>query len=330
MAAWARTRLAKLLAGICLAAPVACDDKATQDAVRLLGDASVAHGNGPRHRGERRVEFWDAGRHHVHVERIFAGHGDDLGIDLLSVNGAAPSPVSRLLFVGQARYLHRFRDLAVDDADLALANYAATIVSTDESVAGRPAIHLRFAPRHGVTGAREAWVDQQSGLALRIVRHGADGEKTFQLEYLTVEVGPVSRIGSDPATLPAAPRRLEAGASALEFTPLAPGWIPKGFRLAETDVVMAGNAAAHTAARRDRFTDGLEHILVIQGDAKSGLWGAAQIETEVAGPPNTTIGSFRVGAVSVVVGARRDCVISALGRIEGTLLDRLVLGYHGR
>jgi len=324
-----RRHLSIAAAAACLAAALAaCSDDGGIQAVQLLARANALGTPGPSHRGQRVVEYWNEGEHHTHRERIFVGAGDDLGMQLVSIDGAQPEPTSLIHFVRQARYLHRFRDLAIDDPALVLENYDVEVVSPDEVVAGRSVVHLLFQPRHKKVGRREVWVDKESGVALRVERYSREGSRAFRVEYESIELGgTLERIDSDPPQLPAAPVRLTGADAKLNFQTLEPTYIPKGYRLADSDVVLAGPPGETTKVRRDRFTDGLDHVLVLHGDGTSGLWNAPQIESASGA---VTFGTMKIGLVSIVAAARGDCVLTAFGRVEPRILERLVYGYRAK
>ncbi len=324
-----RGLLALLLATICTFAP-GCSDSETEQALLALARATSIGSGRQSYRGVREVWYLENGTLQRHVEAVFDDGGEDVGLDLLDDGSGAPSPTARLMFLLEGRFLHTFRDLALGDVALLLENYRVRLVPGEETILGHPALHLEFTKRASGQKAVEVWSDRVSGLPLRVDRFGELGDLVFRMEYRSIEIGAVARTPEDPSSLPQAPPEHDRSAASPEtgeaaLAILAPTWIPAGFRPAAWRDVEIDLGTSKTVARWSRFTDGLEHVFVIQGDAMSGAWdlpaATSSLDREIV------LASYQLGAVNVVAATKDVHAIVAFGRVSANDLGGMVAGY---
>ncbi|MBL8695029.1 MAG: hypothetical protein JNJ88_13120 [Planctomycetes bacterium] len=303
-----------------------CGDAEVTRAVSALARAAAVSGPRQAHRGERTIESRIDGALVRHKERVFDDGAGDLGIESADESGRPLEGVQALEFLRAARFQHKYRDLSIDSVDRVLANYKTSIIPENLQISGRSTIHLRFEPRHAGALAIDVWSDRTSGLPLRVERHDGAGAVVASMEYTSVEVGPVRRVAGDPPTLPSAGSSTPVAVASFA-SPLSHGsaWTPEGFALAESKWLTLRIDGQDEHIWLDRYSDGLEHLIVLQADATSGHW-----EMPSAGSGATTLSVVRVGTVSVVMTEREGIALTALGRASRESLGGLLVGYELR
>lgn len=314
-----------LVAGlVLLAAAPACDDADLAANLGLLERGNLFVAQAVPLKGERRVLIFDGAHAREHRERILVFNAADVAADLTEVDGRAPNELEKLLFVKNARAHLQYRDLALDGVERVLANYRVRRQDDSQPVAGRATFHLTFRHRSGGASV-DVWGDRDTGVALRVVRTNPEGVTTYLMEYVAIEYGPIRRTPGDPPTLPRRPVAAAPSASfeALSFPNAEETLDFDGLVHAErqfSEILVDGRVYQGCV---DRFTDGLQHLFVVQGDPGHDFW--------IVEPPRTeaelsTFYSASLASLNVVWTRKEGRSLAAYGPFsaEGlaTLLER--------
>lgn len=326
-------RLGRALVGsllVFVAGLAACTDATVEAAVTKVANACAVSTARPSHRGLRRIEVADSnGNIKIHREQVFDDGAFDIGVDSTSVrNHDDPTP-EELLAKLQGRFTYKYRDLAIDQVGALLQNYNVSVSDSVDSVAGRAVKKLTFSPRSGVALAYKTIVlaDETTGFPLSVAKIDDNGQTIYQMIYETVEISNVQRTSEDPRTLPDAPTK-QQNANAVGIEPLVATALPAGFRLSESSVASIELGARRAYYFVDRYTDGLQHLFVTQGDPKNVFIGEVPFVDSAQGMP--TFAFTNVGAVSVVWGKRYGRGLASFGPYGKTTLGQVLAGYEPR
>lgn len=286
----------------------------------LFASAPVAR------RGVYRVEMVEKGALTTHREEIVAFANRDLGVRLKDVNGLPPTDPERLVFVKDARRSLRFRDLYVDGVDRVLDNYQIELEPGLETVAGRPAFHLALHRRGDSLARIDVWGDDATGVALRVERRGSSGNVQYQMVYEQIEIGDLTRQAGDPERLPSPPkvekpRELFPALEAAEGL----GDALDGFVWADREFSELTIGGQRFQGCVDRFTDGLQHLFVVQGNPDHDFW--------VTPPPaaprlQTTIYASRLANMNVLWTRKHGRSFAAYGPYPEQTLAAVLQSYQ--
>jgi len=121
----------------------------------------------------------------------------------------------------------------LDDLDLVLRNYTATLAGTEE-VAGREAVRLRIRPNRPNRPSLVLSLDAQTRFRLRVQRMDADGRLVRDHAYVRIQFGVAAPAGrftppQGARVVKVRPRGLPVRDD-VDFTVLQPVWLPEGFR----------------------------------------------------------------------------------------------------
>lgn len=309
-------------AALVLSLASGCGESELARSLTLVQSASPQSPTRPAHRGLRAVESKLDGTVRVHTEQIFDDGIDDLGAKLVKVGDAPASDAQQLWFVKDARALFSYRDLALDGVDRVLRNYAIEKLPDTTPVAGRPTVHFLFKSRHDAGLVLDVRCDQASGLTLELERKTLAGLRLYRLVYESVEIGAITRVESDPPTLPYPPKTIDAAHP--PFSPLSTSWAPAGYELASHSFGELKASGETYSACVDRFTDGLEHFFVVQGSPSKGLW--------VSPPAAMPDGQLRfftssMGAITIVWGEPSGRSFAAYGALGDKVLAEAIARY---
>jgi hypothetical protein len=302
-----------------------CGDDQLKQYLHLLDKAAVLRTSRPGHRGLRTVQVRYDGHLRTQQEEIVDIAPDDLGARLVEVDGHAPSEAEQLVFIKDARNIFKYRDLSVDGVQRVTGNYNISTVNAGDSVAGRAAFHLRLDRRRNRGAAIDVWGDRESGVVLKVTRTSADGELLYSMAYDRIEIGGIERVEKDPprlATPPAASKSSQG-----TFVPFDPTALPDGFtrssdrRFAE---LQAGGQRFEGCV--DVFTDGIQHLFVVQGNPEHDFWVAGQ--PGAARPPESTFLTASIASMNIVWVRREGRTLAAYGSFSEQLLGGILNRYH--
>ena len=284
----------------------------------------VARASGTQaYRGVRIVELFTGKSSESHREQVLDLGGDDVGARLLDVGGAPASDVQQVLFAKDARLLLRYRDLALDDVDRVIRNYVVERIAGSEKIADRGTFQIRFHHKKTAGLTVDLFADVETGLILQLIRTAPTGEMLYRMRFERVEIGGVARDANDPPRAPEPPRRVRDTEPA-PFQPLEASVVPAGFERSDHffGEVLVGAKAVR--AHVDRFSDGLQHLFVVQGGPGDELW-VLPPSSAPAGQP--TFYTATLGAISIVWGRAEDRTLAGYGPFSDTALAALIAGY---
>ncbi|HKX46108.1 MAG TPA: hypothetical protein VJP77_05350, partial [Planctomycetota bacterium] len=240
-------------------------------AAGLLSQIAVASGGGVPHAGERRVEFhWNdadgvpqslAYRELVEVDGL--GGFDLTPLEVLALDAGS---AGEFLVTQKARaaFAIRYRDFAIRDLDLFLANYQLQSIGAVEHVAGRDGLLFTVARLADGGTTHELVADLETGLILRAREYAPGGQLVSVLEYESIDLGaPAGFVPfASPFTeTPLATELVPGQIAALDVG--LPKWLPAGYELAEASRLELGERAWTKLV----YTDGLDPLFLLAGDS---------------------------------------------------------------
>lgn len=304
-----------------------CDSGDVVAGVNALANSCALSDSRPSHRGIRVVETIDNENSSLQREVVFDNGSMDIGVRVDSVRGRQFSELDQIMFSVHGRFIYKYRDAAVDQPVTLLENYHVTLETDHALVAGHPTVKFTFAPRasSGITTFKtEIRADETTLLPLSVTRFDESDRIIYKMVYESVEIG-VERIASDPPTLPDPPERERMG-SEIDAVSLNATNVPAGFR--QSDRVVARITVLNRVALFvvDRFTDGLQHLFVSQGDPDKTFESNIPVHD-----PATGVGVYtatEMGFVRVVWGMREGRALAAFGPYGASTLADMIAGYR--
>jgi hypothetical protein len=207
-----------------------------------------------------------------------------------------------------------------------LDNYEIELVPGLETVAGRSAFRLALRRRGDSLARIDVWGDDATGVALKVERRGATGSIQYQMVYEQIELGDLTRQPGDPERLPSPPKVEASGAlfPALEAAE-GLGDALDGFVQADREFSELTIGGQRFQGCVDRFTDGLQHLFVVQGNPAHDFW--------VAPPPaaprlQTTIYSSRLANMNVLWTRKHGRSFAAYGPYAEHTLAAVLQSYQ--
>lgn len=158
---------------------------------------------------------------------------------------------------------------APERLDLLLANYRPILIGSDR-IANRNCYELRLEPRYAGNPSKKLWIDKESLVVLKTERYGSDGKIVMSTEYTRIDYSarPSSSIFAIPHGWKSSRPALEPNASpdavrkAVGFTPVKPGYVPKGYSF---DGYYICSACGVTCTAGLRYTNGLNTLSIFEG-----------------------------------------------------------------
>jgi hypothetical protein len=203
-----------------------------------------------------------------------------------------------------------------------MRNYDVERLPDNEVVAGRATFHIRFHHKKSLGLTVDLFADGETGLILQLTRTAPTGDLLYRMKFERVELSGIVRDANDPPRAPEPPRRVSEGAA--PFAPLEASVLPAGFELSDhffSEVVVGSKTIR---AHVDRFSDGLQHLFVVQGGPGDDLWIVPPASAP-AGQP--TFYTATLGAISIVWGRAEDRTLAGYGPFSDTALAALIAGY---
>jgi len=158
---------------------------------------------------------------------------------------------------------------------LLMSNYAPVMIGTSR-IAGRECYELKLGPKCKCEPSKKLWIDKQSQVALKTEGYGSDGRIASSTAYSRIDYS-----ARPSATLFQIPRGWQAVRTAAEsavgldavrkavgFTPVKPGYVPKGYRFDDYYVRNMPKCAPFAGLR---YANGLNTISVFE--RKGGCFG---------------------------------------------------------
>ncbi|MFN0206276.1 MAG: hypothetical protein ACKVS6_08170 [Planctomycetota bacterium] len=310
---------------ICVFLLQACRDSGALAAVELVKKAAPTSAERPSYRGVRMVETISGDRVSRHRENVFDNGGRDIGLSLVKdPNNTSHTQIQELLFVIHGRFSYQFRDISIGQTEWVAANYLIYLSEDHAMVAGRPTAKLEFVPKHHNAVRVEVRFDEETGLALEVVRFDATNRVNYRMRYDQIEIGNVTRSRNDPPTLPDPPNKLQLSDVPPGTTILSGQSIPAGFVLSERTVTSAQLDTHAKLFVVDRYSDGLQNLFVTQGEF-SAMFNNPPAVDSGGGEPVFSV--TNLGAINVVWGRREEKSLAAFGPFDRSLLAEVIMGY---
>lgn len=164
---------------------------------------------------------------------------------------------------------------ASDRVGLLTANYNPVMVGVGR-IAGRECYEIKLDPRCTSDPWKKLWIDKQSLVALKIEQHDSDGRIASSTAYSKIDYSarPSATLFEIPKgwkvvrTAAESAVGLDAVRAAVGFTPVKPGYVPKGYRFDDYYVRSVPKCAPFAGLR---YTNGLSTISVFE--RKGGCFG---------------------------------------------------------
>ncbi|MBI3819249.1 MAG: hypothetical protein HY286_11195 [Planctomycetes bacterium] len=325
----------RLLIGslLLLSAVPACTDSTVRESLQKLTAACPISNARPGIRGLRTVSVaTDKGSKVTH-EQVFDDGGFDIGLKTIASrdsnagdSAVLSNPGADLIATLHGRMTYKYRDLAIDQLSVLDRNYNVSVVQDGDIIAGHPTIQFTFIPRQSFSYAYKTVVnaDSTSGVPLQVKKLDLADQVIYQMTYDSIEIGNLQRTPSDPRTLPDPPQKVNLPTEAP--TPLATTGLTGGFEFVEqsaTSIDMGDHVAYYVV---DRFTDGLQHLFVTQGNPKDTFIGDSPFLDATDAAP--IFAYTNLGAVTVVWGQRHGRALASFGPFDQTALAGVLSSYE--
>jgi hypothetical protein len=220
--------------------------------------------------------------------------------DFAAMGQAAQWDAHLVEYHNRRRFTTRFRDFAIADPDDAARNYEIQLDPNPQSFLNRSAARAVFVNRHSGR-SYEILFDLQTSVVLVVVERDASGVEVSKTEYLSFAIVP------DPAPILDTP--LQKVPAPEGFAPML---LPLGYRHAEA---WGLPDPPGEDLRVDRYTDGIDHLFVVQRpgpqrsvaapvEVRNVLLGAVRIvEADAVGKTFSVIGRLPVDDLLPVLGS---------------------------
>lgn len=318
------------LLAICALLP-SCGSGSEREAVLKLSNACAISPVRPSCRGVRNVQVVLDGTSQFIHERVFDDGAQDIGVEILDRRTATGMTPEDLLAALHGRFTYQFRDIAIDQIGALFENYDVALDPAPGLVAGHPTLALTFTGKTNATNGQKTIVqsDAASGLPLQVTRLNSLDQLVYQMTFESVEIGNVVRTAEDPRTLPDAPpqQRSSNGQrsdSLGEF--LVASDVLDGFVLTDQSLSSVSIGGQGSTYAVDRYTDGLQHLFVTQGDPEFTYSGETPFVNTNESEPAYAV--TNMGPVTIVWGQRHGRALASFGPYDQTTLARVISKYH--
>lgn len=133
------------------------------------------------------------------------------------------------------------------------------VAGGEATVAGRPTQVYLIRPKRPGNPDKQIWLDRETGLLLKSVRHNWEGRQTAQSEFEDIRIGrnlpeAKEQCAATPRPQPRPPARK------LGFTPVQPTWLPAGYEYqGQASFIARERPTAHL-----RYSNGLNTISLFE------------------------------------------------------------------
>jgi len=269
-------------------------ERSGADLLTMLSDPTV-----PSHQGERVVRLSigpDSPIVLIYREQIAVTPDGYFSVDVTEVLQPQMAPTTEETFgslqKSRESFIHRYRGFMIRDLALFTEHYATTQSFNSAIVSGRECVELEIEPILEGGHSYHLWIDPEFGVCLRTQEFNGEGHLVCEVEYESIEYAPelISTLSGGPSAWEA----VEGGAAASRV--LRPLWVPESYVLQELETytdVMGGEWT------RLRYTDGVDTLMVLQGDEQDTARAPASGPAKAA---LTQVFLHKVGAWTMVEG----------------------------
>ena len=157
--------------------------------------------------------------------------------------------------------------------DLLLANHSPVLKGSGK-IAGRDCYQIRLASKYEGNPSKTIWVDKKSYVGMKNERFSSDGRLTMSTEYTKINYSdrPSSSSfeipkGWQTVQLAGTDDSLEGVRKQVGFTPIKPGYVPKGYTFGGYSIQQSPGGALFAGLR---YTNGLNTISVFERNKDCG------------------------------------------------------------